>query len=275
MVRFPSVDSIADITQEKKWPVIMFLDSVPPNEQRLGLTDTFTFWCHSDLACFNKCCSNKHLPLTPYDVLRLKTALHVHSDDFLSRYTLYRLGPDSGFPIISLKMGDDSQKACPFVRHDGCKVYEDRPTACRVYPLGRASGVGRGETGWEEFFFRLDTPACLGVKEGKLWRVDTWLDDQGLNPYIEMNNRVLDILFRRKKVRTTPLDERQLQKVMVACYNLDVFREFVFITRFLDLYEIDDEIRSKITDDDAALLTLGFEYLHRTLFPDPCEGSIP
>ena len=53
---------------------------------------------------------------------------------------------------------------------------------------------------------------------------------------------------------------------MVACYNLDVFREFVFNTTFLDLYEIDEEIRSKIKADDAALLNLGLAYLRKTLF---------
>ena len=58
----------------------------------------------------------------------------------------------------------------------------------------------------------------------------------------------------------------QLQKIMVACYNLDVFRDFVFNTGFLDLYEVDEEIRSKIKNDDTALLNLGLAYLRKTLF---------
>jgi len=74
-------------------------------------------------------------------------------------------------------------------------------------------------------------------------------------------------VFHDKRDRTKPLDESQLQKVMVACYNLDLFREFVFKTGFLDLYEIDEKTRSKINDDDNALLNLGFAYLDRVLFP--------
>ncbi len=252
----------------------MLLDSVPPPEQRLDTMDTFTFSCHSGLACFNRCCRNKHLTLTPYDGLRLKTTLGLHSDDFLSEYTLYSLDPHSGFPIISLKMGDDPQKVCPFVGSNGCRVYKDRPTACRLYPLGRASGKKQGQTTRDTFFFRLDTPACLGVEEKKVCRVDAWREEQGLNPYIEINDKMLGILFHPNRVWTMPLNEGQVQKVMVSCYNLDLFREFIFKTRFLESFEIDEDTRLNIEADDAGLLDFAFDYLDRTLFPDHI-GLVP
>ncbi|MBW2118939.1 MAG: YkgJ family cysteine cluster protein [Deltaproteobacteria bacterium] len=116
----------------------MFLESAPSPEKCLDLKDTFAFSCHKDLACFNACCRNKYLPLIPYDILRLKKARNLHSDEFLTRYTVYRLDHDSGFPIISLKMGDAPEKACPFVTPEGCSVYNDRPMACRLFPLGRS-----------------------------------------------------------------------------------------------------------------------------------------
>jgi len=31
------------------------------------------FRCHKDVKCWNACCSNIDITLTPYDVLRLKT----------------------------------------------------------------------------------------------------------------------------------------------------------------------------------------------------------
>ena len=119
----------------------------------------------------------------------------------------------------------------------------------------------------EEFYYLLDIPGCLGIDEKQIWSVKAWQDNQGLLPYTEINDRMLELVFHDKRDRTRPLDEHQLQKVMVACYNLDLFREFVFKTGFLDLYEIDKETRSKINDDDAALLNLGFAYLGRALFP--------
>ena len=260
------IQLIVNVTTRKE--VIMLLDSVPPPDQRLNITDTFTFSCHSGLDCFNRCWRNKHLPLTPYDVLRLKTALGHLSDDFLSKYTLYSLAPDSGFPIISLRMGDDPHKECPFVGRDGCRVYKDRPTACRLYPLGRASGKKKGQTDRDGFFFKIDTPACLGVKEKKVCTVEEWMEDQGPIPYITMNDKMLGILFHPGRVRTTPLNEGQIQKVMVACYNLDLFREFIFKTRFLESLDVDEDILSTIRSDDSSLLDFAFHYLDRSLFPD-------
>ena len=245
----------------------MFLESAPSPEKCLDLKDTFAFSCHKDLACFNTCCRNKHLPLTPYDILRLKNALNLHSDEFLSRYTVYRLDQDSGFPIISLGMDNAAQNACPFVSPEGCRVYNDRPTACRLFPLGRSSGISRGGRKKEEFYYLLDIPGCLGFYEKRVWSVKEWRDNQGLLPYTEINDRMLEFVFHDKRDRTKPLDEHQLQKVMVACYNLDLFREFVFKTGFLDLYEIDKETIRKIKEDDTSLLELGFAYLGRALFP--------
>ena len=244
----------------------MLLESVPPPEKRLQLSDSFTFSCHKNLACFNACCRKKHLPLTPFDVLRLKGSLNLHSDSFLTGYTVYQLDQESGFPIITLKMGKDTESRCPFVADEGCRVYHDRPTACRLYPLARVAGRSGTQEGWEGFFFIMDTPGCLGKKEKKIWTVKEWLGDQGLLPYIKMNDSMLNIMFHRKRDRKKPLDERQLQKVMVACYNLDVFREFVFETRFLEVYEVDEKTCLKIKDDDVALLHLGFAYLRETLF---------
>ena len=243
----------------------MFLDSLPPPEKRLQLTDTFHFSCHKDLSCFNRCCRNKHLPLTPYDVLRIKNALSIHSDDFLAQYVVYRPDPSSGFPVLSLKMGD-GERLCPFVDKDGCRVYNDRPTACRLFPLGRSSGIGRDGTSHEEFFYLLDTPDCEGIEEKRAQSVEEWRDGQGLLPYIEMNDRILEIVFHPEKDPSRPLDQRQQQKVMVACYNVDMFREFVFNTRFLELYRIDKDTRNKAMEDDIGLLTLGFSYLKKTLY---------
>jgi len=241
----------------------MFIDTPPSSEKRLGLTDTFRFSCHSRLSCFNRCCRNKHLPLTPYDVIRIKRALLLFSDDFLTQYAVYRLDPRSGFPILSLKM-KGAEKVCPFVGLEGCEIYDDRPTACRLFPLGRLSAFGNEK---EEIFHLLDVRGCEGIRESDVQRVDQWRIDQGLLSYNEMNDRMLEILFHPKRDRSTPLNEGQQQKVMVACYNVDIFREFVFHTGFLELFQIDTVTRKKIREDDEALLLLGFSYLKKTLFP--------
>ncbi|MFC1884215.1 YkgJ family cysteine cluster protein [Thermodesulfobacteriota bacterium] len=244
----------------------MFLDSAPSQEKRLDLKDSFNFMCRSGLACFNSCCSNKHLPLTPYDILRLKSSLHLHSDLFLDKYTNYRLDKESVFPIIAIKMKDGPDRACPFVSTSGCMVYANSPTACRLFPLGRVSGFGAGKRVSEEIFYLLDVKGCWGMDEPKAWTVEEWVKGQGLGQFIGMNDMMLDLLFHPKKESGRPLDSRQLQKVIVSCYNPDVFREFVFETKFLDFHDIDSNTRIRIKNDDMELLKLGIEYLKRSLF---------
>jgi Fe-S-cluster containining protein len=197
----------------------------------------------------------------------MRRALGLHSDDFLERYALYRLDPLSGFPVLSLKMADGGGE-CPFVGPDGCTIYHDRPTACRLYPLGHSSGVGRdGVVAPEAFFYLLDTPGCEGLKETRVQSVAAWQEEQGLRPYIEMNDRMLGLLFHPRRGRSAHLDLRQQQKVMVACYNIDLFREFAFKTRLMEASTTGNETRDRSMEDDAALLALGFAYLNETLFP--------
>jgi Fe-S-cluster containining protein len=245
----------------------MILSSLPPLHKRLYLADTFPFACHKGLACFGTCCRNRDLTLTPYDVLRLKNALKLHSDDFLSRHTLYRLDPESGFPIISLKMGPDPERLCPFVAAGGCSVYRDRPTACRLFPLARASGILQDTAAHDEFFFLMDTPNCLGVAESRTQNLKEWLAGQGMELYRKTNDRMLDLLFHPERKHGKPLTEAQLRKIIVVCYNLDEFRRFVFETKFLEFYGVDERTRSLIGKDDFELLMLGFGYLRTTLFP--------
>jgi hypothetical protein len=242
----------------------MFTQRLPAREARLGPGDTFSFSCHSGLACFNACCRNKHLPLTPYDVLRLKQGLGLSSDAFLAAHTLYWTDPETGFPSVCLRMGEAPERACPFVSAQGCRVYEDRPTACRLYPLARAASGRAGPAG-RSFAYLLDTPGCLGRAEGRSWRVEAWMENQGLGPYIRMNDRMLDLVFHPDRTAGEPLDERQVQTVIVACYNLDVFRRFVFDTGFADAARLNEATRERVALDDTALLELGMAYLRRVL----------
>ena len=243
----------------------MFLDSPPPEEERLTLKDRFCFSCHDGLSCFNRCCRNKHLPLTPYDVLRIKNHLGLHSDHFLSEYAVYRVDADSGFPILSLKMsGPDA--VCPFVTPKGCAVYENRPTACRLYPLGRSSRPDGSSNEIEEFYSLLPAPKCLGLQEDQIWTVSQWVENQGLLPFNQMNDQMLQIVFHSDRNHHGILDQSQQQKVMVSCYNLDVFREFVFETPFLKQFGVNQETADQVKRDDAVLLDLGFSYLKRALY---------
>ncbi|MDZ7698611.1 MAG: YkgJ family cysteine cluster protein [Deltaproteobacteria bacterium] len=244
----------------------MILDSPPSDCNQLSRDDTFPFSCHPGLECFNTCCGNKHLSLTPYDMIRMKRALDMHSDAFLNKYVVYRAAPDSGFPILSVKMGK-ADKRCPFVDIDGCSIYEDRPMACRLYPLGRSSTIqANAASALREFFYLLDTPGCEGVEENEIQRVEEWTRSQGLLPYIELNDQMLTLFFHPRRDRARPLHQKQQQKILVACYNTDLFRELVATRQFIEMFKIEKETLKRVQVDDVALLRLGFAYLRRALF---------
>ena len=43
------------------------------------------FRCRKGISCWNACCSNIDISLTPYDILRLKQQLGITSGEFLLR----------------------------------------------------------------------------------------------------------------------------------------------------------------------------------------------
>ena len=106
--------------------------------------------------------------LTPYDILRMKKRLNLSSEEFLAIYTELRILEKTDLPIVTLKLLDDEQKSCPFVRdEEGCIIYADRPTTCRYYPLGIASLSYTEQREGDEFFFFIKEPHCKGFDEKK------------------------------------------------------------------------------------------------------------
>ncbi|MDL2316735.1 YkgJ family cysteine cluster protein [Desulfovibrio sp. OttesenSCG-928-A18] len=122
-------------------PTQDFLQKLP--EIRPG--EQFWFACHPDVPCFNACCSDLTMPLTPYDVLRLCSGLKMSSEEFFEEFAVVGCYEDTGFPLLHLRMLDAPGRPCPFVTEQGCGVYEHRSSACRTYPLGRATRPEQGQ----------------------------------------------------------------------------------------------------------------------------------
>jgi hypothetical protein len=51
--------------------------------------------------------------------------------------------------------------------------------------------------------------------------------------------------------------------------DVDALRRFVFETRFLATYEIDDDMIGSVKASDEALLQLGFDWLANVMFNEP------
>ena len=66
--------------------------------------------------------------------------------------------------------------------------------------------------------------------------------------------------------RDEPLPPEKLSMYFTACYDIDAFRRFVFETRFLDLFEIDEARLDALRQDDQELLDFAMQWLRFSLF---------
>ncbi len=228
--------------------------------------NTFRFNCHKNISCFTECCAGLRLILTPYDVLRMKNRLGISSGEFLDRYTDMDLKAHGRFPMARLKMRDDEGKTCPFVTTEGCRIYEDRPGACRLYPVGRASQM----TGEEKKtgFFLVSESHCLGFQEERLWHLDEWLNHEGVKEYNSMNDSWLEIIGAKTSLGPEEGIQKKVRMFYMASYNLDRFREFIFQGRFFDLFDVSPELKEKLENDDVTLMHFAFDWLKFSLFGD-------
>jgi len=237
--------------------------SVFDNYDRLKEDSSFKFGCHPGVACFNKCCSDVNIFLTPYDIIRLKNRLGIDSEEFLTRYTLMPIHEKQHYPVVMFKMRDDETKACHLVDPEkGCTVYEDRPWPCRMFPIGKASPK-LDEA--DPFYFLMKEDVCVGWEEDTQWTIKSWIENQEVKKWDDAGEKFKDItlhdFFSENK-----LSPPQMEMFHMVAYNLDKFRLFVFNTSFLNKFDVDAETVEKMKTDDEALLDFGYLWLRFALF---------
>ncbi len=243
-------------------------EAILNNAPRFTENDRFKFSCHKGLSCFGHCCGDVNIFLTPYDVVRMKNRLGISSDEFLARYTLVPFTEKQPLPVVAIKMLDNEKKSCPFLNKEGCTIYEDRPWSCRMYPLGLASPAS-GNGIEEEFYFLLQEEHCRGFEEQKEWSVRQWLENQEILAYNRMGESFKEISLHEYFRRGGRLDPEKMELFYMGCYNLDKFRRFIFESRFLSYFDIDEELAQSIRNDDEQLMNFGIRWLKFALFNEP------
>lgn len=225
-------------------------------EEILNPDSTFTFACHGNLPCFTQCCRDVNIYLTPYDILRLRRALGISSGEVLVEYARsFPAGP-LNLPIFHLLMDPDTLR-CKLVTEDGCSVYENRPWACRMYPLDVAGRPG-------EYRRMIGKDRCLGLGEKTSWNVGEWLRNQGIDDaYAEMDSELHSVM---------PQDTQSggsfgggLGQLLLMAYDIDRFADMIQEDRFRSLYELEDEVLQEALENDEALLRLAFQYIRAEL----------
>ncbi len=82
----------------------------------------------------NRCCSDKLIPVNPYEIARIAARLGISTTETIARFTSN--GSALAFP----------DGKCAFLTEQGCSVHADRPLVCRLYPLGRVAQADGSET---------------------------------------------------------------------------------------------------------------------------------
>ena len=186
---------------------------------RLGVNDKFKFACHSKLACFTHCCADVNIALTPYDVLRLRKRIGMGSEDFIEKYTvLPPMAPGQKLPMVYLRMSE-ADKRCQFVGEKGCSVYEDRPWACRMYPIGHASGRTEANPQGEDFYFILRDRRCDGLDEERELTIREWMESQATGDYDAANDEYKELSLHPFLTRGYALEPQHRQMFFMACYK--------------------------------------------------------
>ena len=236
---------------------------------RLGPDDSFKFGCHPGVSCFNRCCGDVNIFLSPFDVLRLKKRLGMKSTAFLDKYALLPVQKDMTTPVVVLRMNDDQGKSCPFLTDSGCGVYSDRPWPCRMYPLGLAAQKDPPD-GWqgERFYFLLQEEVCKGLNEPQEWTVRQWFDNQGIDEYDQWGEAYKELTLHKFFETGGTLTPEKMHMLFTACYDLDKFREFVFDSTLLERFDVDEDFVEQMRYDEEALLRFAFLWLRFSLFGD-------
>ena len=245
-------------------------DLVP---QTLELGSKLKFSCHPGVSCFNACCKHADITLTPYDVIRMKDSLGITSTDFLKKHTVPFQMDGDGVPGIKLRTTDEG--ACLLVDDEkGCTIYEDRPTACRYYPIGHMAMKPKDATVDEVRYFMINEDHCKGHDEDKEQTIQEFLSEQGVADFDNMNKEWLQVMLKKKSagptVGTPP--ESSLQLFFMASFDVDRFRRFVMSDAFKKSYDLEDSVYETFEKEDIALMLFGTKLLKQVLFG---EKTIP
>jgi Fe-S-cluster containining protein len=188
----------------------------------------FSYACH---AC-NRCCRNKAIRVSPYEILRLARYLCISTTQFIENHT-----EAGGTVLRSTENGD-----CGFLGERGCSVHPDRPLACRIYPLARWVSPD----GDESFGHLTPHPKTEGVY-GISGTVQDYLDHQQLAPFFEMSERY-GKLYQKMVDMLEKLDPEELDRRSDRRAAIDELPAGTLASMWVDIEAAIADTKSKYRD---------------------------
>lgn len=234
--------------------------------RKIANNEQFRFQCNEDQPCYNRCCHEAVVPLTPYDALRLSENLELDSESFLKAFAAMNIMDDTGLPLPMLRMIESPDAPCPFLSPGGCSSYEDRPGACRSYPLGLAASLESTQD--EDHYFLIEEKECCGQNCGQAWTAGEWLQNEGMEKYVHFNKLYANLAaaIREKNFR---LDSRLGNMFFLCLYQPERFRDLIrkmnLFSRLNPGEEAKEQMMSTSSQASEALLEYAFKWLNFVL----------
>ena len=246
----------------------------PVEPRQLTENSKICFNCYPGISCFNACCKQADITLTPYDVLRLKNHLGMTAAEFLKKHTVLFQMDAHGMPGIKMRT-TDVDPVCLFMDAEkGCAVYEDRPTSCRYYPMAQLSSRRSDEFHDTQSYALVAEPHCKGHEEDRELTVAEYCEEQKVADFDKYNREYYQIILKKKSSGPgigKPSDT-SFSFFFMVCFDTDRFKAFLNATKFRQMYDISDAEFEVINNDELARLQFGFRLLRQVLFG---EESIP
>lgn len=145
--------------------------------------------------CSSTCCkATAPIVLNPYEIAMICKAGNLSYEDLLDVLDTDRA---KGFPLVMLPR----DPACHFWTETGCRIYEARPLACRLFPLGRVFDSGRSH---------IVLPLvnlCAGLVSAPSRTVSDYLKGQDTARFIEMADQWIAFVsaIERLPLQDTPV----------------------------------------------------------------------
>jgi Fe-S-cluster containining protein len=148
--------------------------------------------------CSSNCCT-KSAPiiLNPYEIALICRELNMSYEDLLDIVDTDRA---RGFPLVMLPR----DPACHFWTGKGCRIYQARPLACRLYPLGRVYDHGKSQLVLPEL------NVCTGLSTRSSKTVADYLRDQDTAVHIAMADCWIEFVNDMEKL---PLPDKPVTSV--------------------------------------------------------------
>jgi Fe-S-cluster containining protein len=147
----------------------------------LSESDLLQLACGSAGCRANCCTKSAPIILNPYEIALICRESGMSYEDLLDVVETDRA---KAFPLVMLPR----DPACYFFTAKGCRIYQARPLACRLYPLGRVFDHGQSH------IVQPELNICSGLVSSPAGTVGQYLAGQDVDLQIRMADQWIDFV---------------------------------------------------------------------------------